>query len=91
MENAAERIREAKKKKVAFAADTKTTDGKGKMERRSERLKAKKKKVMDDEQFVRRIEAKGPVYLHTEERRNRPLVRGLVKGFRSRTLNKSLP
>jgi len=58
VENAAERVREAKKKKVSFSAEAKVTDGEGKMERRSERLKLKKKKVSDAERFVRRIEAK---------------------------------
>ena len=58
VENAAKRVREAKKKRVSFSAEAKVADGKGKMERRSERLKTKKKKVSDAERFVRRIEAK---------------------------------
>ena len=58
VENAAKRVREAKKKKVSFSAEAKVADGKGKMERRSERLKNQKKKVSDVERFVRRIEAK---------------------------------
>ena len=62
VENAAKRIREEKKKKVSFGPGTKTIDGKGKMLRRSERLRAKNKNlVMDDERFVRRIRAKGPM------------------------------
>ena len=60
-ENAAERVRDEKKKKVCFAAGTKTADGNGKMRRRSERLRIKQNKVMDDERFVRRIRAKGPM------------------------------
>ena len=65
VENAAKRIREEKlkkKKTVKFAAGTKTTDGDKKMLRRSERIKAKNRNlVMDDERFVRRIRAKGPM------------------------------
>ena len=57
VENAAKRVREAKKKKVSFAAAAKVADGEGKMLRRSERLSTRGK-VSDAERFVRRIKAK---------------------------------
>ena len=61
VESTAKRIREEKKRKVCFTADTKTADGNGKMQRRSERLKIKNNRVTDDERFVKRIRAKGPM------------------------------
>ena len=76
-EGAAKRVMNGRKKTVSFASvtkiidgdgkvslttGTKTADGNGKMRRRSERLRAKNRNpVRDDEKFVRRIRAKGPM------------------------------